>query len=409
MLFGGAVTEESLTHLLESPQALLNSYLSYQLQNGKAYPTSELRLRVKLYRQAVKFVVSQNELHGDDWQSGLNFLSDLSAEERKNYLGFNASALLTADSAEPHSSDRLSVPSSFSWLDKGAVTPPKDQAKCGSCWAFSSTAALEAAYKIQSGKLKSLSEQEYLDCVYPLNKGQNGCNGGYYFTAWDYNKKNYRMGRSRDRVYTAKAGACSKLPENSLKSHSVTGYTAMPNRNEQDTLLGITRSVLSVAFEVTATFSAYKSGILRDNTCTQNSNHAVAAVGYTPQYILVKNSWGTKWGDRGFVKFSRNHHGCELHKFTAYPTLKPTNKPDNDPEDAATVYDPENREGPTDPYNPGPEPPCVDDKDWCGPAYCGKSYEKYCRKTCGKCTDDNSCPEGTVKCPDGVCRHTHMC
>ena len=170
MLFGGAVTEESLTHLLESPQALLNSYLSYQLQNGKAYPTSELRLRVKLYRQAVKFVVSQNELHGDDWQSGLNFLSDLSAEERKNYLGFNASALLTADSAEPHSSERLSVPSSFSWLDKGAVTPPKDQAKCGSCWAFSSTAALEAAYKIQSGKLKSLSEQEYLDCVYPLNK-----------------------------------------------------------------------------------------------------------------------------------------------------------------------------------------------------------------------------------------------
>ena len=217
------------------------------------------------------------------------------------------------------------------------------------------------------------------------------------------------MGRSRDRVYTARPGKCSNLPENSLKSYSVTGYIAMPNRNEKDTLLGITKNVLSVAIEVTQTFSAYKSGILRDNTCAKNSNHAVAAVGFTPQYILVKNSWGTRWGDRGFVKFARNHHGCELHRFTAYPTLKPTNKADNDPVDAPTVYDPENREGPTDPYNPGPEPPCEDTKDWCGPDYCGTSYDKYCRKTCGKCSDNSSCPEGTVKCPDGKCKHVHMC
>ena len=174
LLVGGAVTEDPLSHLLRSPQALLDSFQAYQRLNSKVYPTSELRLRVKLYRHAVEFVVSQNELHGNEWQSGLNFLSDLSAEERSQYLGFNASALLPADitpSVELLSSEGLSVPSSFSWLDRGAVTPPKDQAKCGSCWAFSSTAALEAAYKVQSGKLKSLSEQEYLDCVYPLSKG----------------------------------------------------------------------------------------------------------------------------------------------------------------------------------------------------------------------------------------------
>ena len=170
----GALAEDPLSQILKSPQALLSSYQTYQLQNGKVYPASELRLRLRLYRKAVEFVLSQNEHHGDEWQSGLNFMSDLSAEEQRQYLGFNATSLLDhelAASAEIPPSDVLSVPSSFSWLDKGAVTPPKDQAKCGSCWAFSSTAALEAAYKVGSGKLKSLSEQEYLDCVYPQSKG----------------------------------------------------------------------------------------------------------------------------------------------------------------------------------------------------------------------------------------------
>lgn len=172
-LLVGAVTEDPLAHILRSPQALLASYQNYQLDNDKSYPTAELRLRLGLYRRAVEFVVSQNKLHGTEWQSGLNFLSDLTEEERKQYLGFNASSLLPTSTHTPSLDvGPVGVPSSFSWLDRGAVTPPKDQAKCGSCWSFSSTAALEAAYKINSGKLKSFSEQEYLDCVYPTNKGQ---------------------------------------------------------------------------------------------------------------------------------------------------------------------------------------------------------------------------------------------
>jgi len=216
-----------------------------------------------------------------------------------------------------------------------------------------------------------------------------------------------RLGRSSDRPYKAKAGKCSDLPANSLKSYKVTGYTAMPKRNEDDTLKGILKGVLAFAFEVTTTFSAYKKGVIRDKTCSGASNHAVAAVGYTPEYILVKNSWGSKWGDRGFVKFGRNHHGCNMHKFTAYPNLEGTFKSDNDVVDVPTVYDQDNENGPTD--DPGPAPPCEDDKTWCSTDYCGLSYEKYCRKTCGLCEGGGDCPSGTVKCSDGVCRHTHMC
>lgn len=414
ILASGALCD--LESVLKSSRALLDSFQAYKNENDKSYKDGrEMGKRLKLYKDTVKFVVSQNREHSGEWESGLNYMADLTPSERQQYLGFNASKILTdqmyEDSASlPPQSSLTSVPASFSWITLGAVTPPKDQAKCGSCWSFSSTAGLEAAYKVASGKLKNLAEQEYLDCVYPLAEKKNGCNGGFYHHAWDYNKKSARMGRYADRLYRAKPGQCTNLPENALKAHTVTGYIAMPKRNEADTLLGITKNVLSIAFEVTQTFTVYKGGILRDTTCHRGSNHAVAAVGYSPTYILVKNSWGTRWGDRGFVKFARNHHNCEMHRFTAYPTLKPTFRADKDKEDVGTVYDPENKEGPTDSYNPGPEPPCEDDKSWCAPVYCGKSYEKYCRKTCKLCGGDGGdCPQGTVKCQDGVCRHPHMC
>merc|ERR1712242_405431 len=73
-------------------------------------------------------------------------------------------------------------PSSIDWRDHNAVTDPKDQGDCGSCWTFSSTGAMEGAYAIKYGSLKSFSEQQLVDWVY---RG-NGCNGGNQFDAFEY-------------------------------------------------------------------------------------------------------------------------------------------------------------------------------------------------------------------------------
>merc|ERR1712013_202911 len=117
--------------------------------------------------------------------------------------------------------------------------------------------------------------------------------------------------------------------------------------------------------------------------CSGRPNHAVTAVGYTPQFVLVKNSWGTGWGDKGFVKFTRNYNNCGLFKYSSYPTLKKT-KPDP------------------------PKPTCKDKRKSCNKNKCSKNkYAKKCQKTCGKCTE--VCPSGTIRCSDGVCRHEHMC
>ena len=78
---------------------------------------------------------------------------------------------------------------SVDWVSAGAVTPVKDQGQCGSCWAFSSTGALEGAHFVKSGELLSFSEQQLVDCA-GLKYGNLGCNGGLQQRAYKYLESN---------------------------------------------------------------------------------------------------------------------------------------------------------------------------------------------------------------------------
>jgi len=223
---------------------------------------------------------------------------------------------------------------SVDWREHGAVTPVKNQGQCGSCWAFSTTGSLEAAHYRLTNKLVSLSEQQLVDCSGKFHN--QGCNGGLMDNAFEYIKENGGLDTEQAYPYHAKNEKChfSKTTIGSTCS----GFVDVTSGDEvalRDAVATI--GPISIAIDATEEkFMLYKEGILVDDTCenSQNDlNHGVLVVGYgsnstTPggesvDYWIVKNSWGTTWGEQGYIRMARNlNNMCGIATAASYPLVK---------------------------------------------------------------------------------------
>lgn len=166
---------------------------------------------------------------------------------------------------------------------------------------------MEGINKIKTGTLISLSEQELVDC--DTDKDDQGCNGGYMEKAFDFIHKNGGLTTEADYPYNGKDNTCNKAK---AEDHAVKieGYKMLPENDENSLQASVANQPVSVAIDAGGMeFQLYSSGIF-SGFCGYELNHGVAAIGYGEddgnKYWIVKNSWGTGWGEKGYIRMKRD-------------------------------------------------------------------------------------------------------
>ena len=203
------------------------------------------------------------------------------------------------------------------------MTPIKDQAQCGSCWAFSAVAALEGAYKIATGKLVSLSEQQLVSC----DTTDDGCDGGLMDRAFDWIERSGGLCTEAAYKYTSGGGDSGTCKTTCDPVATLTGYVDVAPGNETALMEAVAQRPVSVAIEADqSVFQLYKGGVLSDVSCGDMVDHGVVVVGYGHDaktgldYWRIKNSWGTSWGEDGFGRLERGRNICAITTEPSYPT-----------------------------------------------------------------------------------------
>lgn len=186
---------------------------------------TEFNTRLEYFNFVDNFI-NEHNASGASWVAGHNQFSDWAPVEFKSILGYVEDERMEDDAETKWFDESVIDDFGVNWVEKGAVTPVKNQGNCGSCWAFSSTGALEGAHFIATGELLSFSEQQLVSCSGILD-GNSGCNGGIQLGAFRYYKSHMAELESAYPYKSGKTGldhSC-KYDEMSKTAVDVSSYT----------------------------------------------------------------------------------------------------------------------------------------------------------------------------------------
>jgi cathepsin F/cysteine peptidase B len=306
-------------------------WTSFKETYGKTYTVEEEATRFDIFMENLRIIEEENRAMGAEIR-GITKFADLTAAEFKaRYLmraAHNKTAMLkpwdgkcTACVRFPQQAELVAAPpTSFDWTEHGAVTPVKDQGRCGSCWSFGTTGDVEGVWFLANHSLTSLSEQQLVSC----DKSDEGCNGGLQENAFEYVIK-HGLTTESNYPYTSgggRAGTCQTAKvEDAVAGISswvqVSKKTIVQDPDEDGIVTALLASgPITIGIDASP-MQLYRGGVDNPRACKSSQiglDHAVTIVGYgtdggTP-YWKIKNSWASDWGEDGYYRIVRGENKC---------------------------------------------------------------------------------------------------
>jgi len=302
----------------------MTQFAEFTSKHGKVYASSEeFQIRFKVFEQNLKVIDQRNAENiaaGGEAVHGITQFADMTqAEFESTYLMNNYQPQVT--DAVATFTKEVSLNTTIDWtkVSPAVLTPIKDQGRCGSCWAFSATSAIESYAKLAGKELQILSPQQITSC----DKVDGGCNGGNTETAYNYVVRAGGLELESSYPYksgtTGTSGTC--VFDASKIAQKITGFTAIP-KGEANLLKALNEGPASVCLGA-STWNTYTGGILR--TCPGPVDHCVQAVAFNPtsNAWTLRNQWGTSWGEKGFIQIAKTSGNglCALAGDATFPTF----------------------------------------------------------------------------------------
>ncbi|CAJ0577037.1 unnamed protein product, partial [Mesorhabditis spiculigera] len=315
-------------HIKRSDFAAWNMFADYSENYDRSYKDKHTVLqRFRNFKRNLAYAKNLQKREHGTAVYGVTKYSDMTRKEfAKVYLpkiwGEPAKPNKKVD-IEDYGVTLEDLPESIDWRDKGAVTGVKNQASCGSCWAFSTTGNVEGQWYLAKGKLVSLSEQELVDC----DGLDQGCNGGLPSNAY---KEIMRMGgleSEDDYPYSGRQEGTCKIIKKDLRVY-INDSVEIPHDEVQMQAWLAQRGPISIGLNAN-TLQFYRHGITHPwkMFCEPFMlNHGILIVGYGEEkgkpYWTIKNSWGTNWGEQGYFRLYRGKNVCGVQELPTSAIVK---------------------------------------------------------------------------------------
>jgi C1A family cysteine protease len=326
------LTVEAIPNLSLDDTKHRDNFEVFKERYGKAYSSrEEHEMRFAIFeKNQIQAAIDTAQAEGD-LVFGMTKFSDLTTEEFKmRYLNYEPQERGFMNNAPTEVPSGTDPPENVDWRTKlNVVTPVKNQGQCGSCWAFSATEAIESAIVLAGHSQEILSPQQIISC----DKQDLGCNGGDTVTAYKYVEKAGGMALESDYPghswKTGKTGKCEKNFK--ISSPKLTGYSwatkecargSCSHQNEDLMAENIAETGPASICVNAEKWQSYVSGVMTASHCGSHSatalDHCVQVVGYSnyseegkkDSYWIVRNSWATDWGIKGYIHLEMGGNTC---------------------------------------------------------------------------------------------------